>query len=1052
VNPTYPADIAARAASLAERAEVVAALGPPPAAAPPSPFESWQADRLVSRLAARLGQTEHSLREILSSFRAYEQDMAAPDGPFGLALAGLHKEWLPTYQAALDRYDPTGWREPDVYYGRLAASCEPFLLELGRRIADTAARCAVAVDPRVAGDFQDHLLDRFEVALAWAVEAEAKAYCAERGIDAARCGRPEYLKYLDETFADAASYHRFYLAFPVLGRWLAHVTGMLAEHASELIRRLDADAGAVGRAFFSEPVTAIRSVGLGRSDAHARARAVAIVGVELASGKAAQVVYKPRCVRAEAGLQALLARLRADGAGDFAQRGVLPRDGYGYEALIPTGRNRVASAERAWPVYAELGGYLAIFYVLGGGDLHLENVLVADGHAFICDCETVLGALPAGEVRASGTLMDSVFQTGLIEWPSTAPQAAMRISGYSGGGAYEVPTAVARADGGLTFQASVRHRHGTRVDPGAANRVFIGDRLTQPEEFTDAIRSGFDRVYRWFQHDPRRAAECVRDLFTGTSVRFINWSTQVYAQLLQAARHPTCLMEPLQVDLLFSAVRTFPRNWDHDGVLPDWELASMWRRDIPLFTVSADGDRLVHDHAGEVPARLSRAPLDLATERIARLSAANRVRQHQYIAAALSGGDVTSPQLASTCLEQASRIGRRLCAMLREPGAPAPWTSYMIGANGRSEVDIEADLYTGSAGIALFLAYLADLDPQPEFGRAARRALDHALATWNRQRIGAFTGLGGMIYLLTHLHHLWGEPELLERAVALAGELPALISRDRQLDVFHGAAGLIPVLLGLAERAGGTGLDQAHQCAGHLLRHALAHGPALSWPGEDTGRTAANLTGFAHGAGGIGWSLIALGASSGRSDYITAGRRAFAYEASHFDPGERDWYDLRVIPGGWAAGGRHYANAWCNGAAGIGLSRIDAWARLGQDDDMLGDAYQALSATLRNFPRLGNESLCHGRAGNAELLVRFAALTDQPAFRLEANVQARSLWRDLDDAEPGERAVFPGLMLGMAGFGMHLLRLASLGRVPSALLLDPPPATRQGNEGNSDGR
>lgn len=168
----------------------------------------------------------------------------------------------------------------------------------------------------------------------------------------------------------------------------------------------------------------------------------------------------------------------------------------------------------------------------------------------------------------------------------------------------------------------------------------------------------------------------------------------------------------------------------------------------------------------------------------------------------------------------------------------------------------------------------------------------------------------------------------------------------------------------------------------------------------------------------------------------------------------RDWYDLRVIPGGWAAGGRHYANAWCNGAAGIGLSRIDAWARLGKDDDdILEDAYQALSATLRNFPKLGNDSLCHGRSGNAELFVRFAALTDQPAFRLEANVQARSLWRDLDDAGPGERAaVFPGLMLGMAGFGMHLLRLASPGGIPSVLLLDPPPTTRQSKEGNRDGR
>lgn len=1059
MNPTYPADIAARAANLAERIEIVSALEPPPVLPPLTAFESRQMDRLVTRLAARLGpdaarrhgmsgSTDSALRGILSTYRAHEQDLTGTDGRLGPALANLHKDWLPTYTAALDGFDPlaspeAGWRESGVYYGRLATACEPFLFELGRRLADETPGPAIRVDPRVVEDFQGHLLDRFELALAWAVETDAKVYCATHGIDAARAGQPEYRKYLDETFADAASYHQFYLEFPVLGRWLAHVTGLLAEHGRELIGRLSADAQAVGAAFFTEPVTAVRSVRLGRSDPHAGARGVAIVDVELASGAVVPVVYKPRSVTSEAALRDLLARLRGDGVLDFADRGVLPRAGYGYEALIPSGRNRVGTEEQARRVYAELGGYLAIFYILGGGDLHLENVLVADCHAFICDCETVLGALPEGKPHSPSTLMDSVFNTGLIEWPTTAPGSRMRVSGYSGGAAFELPGAVPRVDGRLTFQASVTHRRGVRVEPGAANRVFIGDRLTEPGEFTDAIRSGFDRVYRWFQRDPERAIECVRGLFADTEVRFVNWSTQVYEQLLQAARHPKCLMEPLETDLLFSTVRTFPRNWDRRGVLPEWELAAMWRRDIPLFSARADGNRLTHDHAGETEAKLAKTPLEFAADRITRLSAANRARQHQYIAAALSGGDVTSPEFASTCLEQASRVGERLCAMLREPGAPAPWTSYRIGADGRTEVDIEADLHLGSAGVALFLAYLNDLDPRPEFIRAARRALDHALATWDRRRIGTFAGLGGMIYLLTHLHHLWGERDLLDRAVRLADDLSPRISEDRHLDIFHGVAGLIPVLLGLA-RATGHGLEQAHQCAAHLLRQAEADGQTLSWPGQDTGAAQANLTGFSHGAGGIGWALIALGADSGRPDYISAGRRAFTYEARHFDQGEQDWYDLRAIPGGRAYGGRHYANAWCNGAAGIGLSRIDAWALLGKDDDdLLTEAYQALSATMRNFSRLGNESLCHGRSGNAELFLRFAALKDQPAFRLEANVQARSLWGSLDEAKAGEQAgFFPGLMLGLAGFGMHLLRLARPGDIPSVLLLDPPPTAR----------
>ncbi|NEO94560.1 MAG: hypothetical protein F6K56_31995, partial [Moorea sp. SIO3G5] len=36
--------------------------------------------------------------------------------------------------------------------------------------------------------------------------------------------------------------------------------------------------------------------------------------------------------------------------------------------------------------------------------------------------------------------------------------------------------------------------------------------------------------------------------------------------------------------------------------------------------------------------------------------------------------------------------------------------------------------------------------------------------------------------------------------------------------------------------------------------------------------------------------------------------------------------------------------------------------------------------------------------------------------------------------------LFPDLMLGIAGIGMHFLRLAYPERVPSPLMLDPPPS------------
>jgi type 2 lantibiotic biosynthesis protein LanM len=653
--------------------------------------------------------------------------------------------------------------------------------------------------------------------------------------------------------------------------------------------------------------------------------------------------------------------------------------------------------------------------------------------------------LPRGQARPAGTLLDSVFKTGLLEWPRTTTSATeMRISGYAGGEAYDMPIAVPRVnEHRLSFRASVTHRSGVRVEPTGSNRVFLGDRLMRPQDFTDAIMDGFGRVYAWFEGRPDEAARDVSEIFSGTSARFINWGTQVYAQLLISARHPKCLVDPLEVDLLVSTVRTFPRTWDTDGTLAERELDSMWRLDVPIFTAEAGDRQLVHDHAVRLPSYLEVSPIEGAAQRIGRLSRANRAQQSQYIAASLSSGEVAGPAFVSASIEYATRIGERLCRMLRDPSAPAPWTSYGLTGDGMAEMDVGGDLYHGSAGIALFLAYLNELVPRPEFRRAAGRALSHAVTHTDRRRAGAFQGLGGLIYVLTHLHHLWEDRGLLDLAARLSHELPGPIEADTHFDVLSGAAGLIPVLLGLGHQTGGQSLEHACRCADLLLRHAVEDGDTLSWPPADPGEATANLTGFSHGAGGIGWALIQLGAAIDDPAYVDAGRRAFTYESRYFDEPRQDWYDLRTSPGGGARDGRHFANAWCNGAAGIGLSRIASWATLGGDDELLlREAHQALAATMRGFPRLMNDTLCHGRTGNAELFLRFAVLRDEPAFRLEANVQVQDQWRHLDDAEHGvgDEGFFPGLMLGLSGFGMHFLRLARPDRVPSVLLLDPAPS------------
>jgi type 2 lantibiotic biosynthesis protein LanM len=1073
MDSCFPFDIASRASNLSERRRIFdmlrergSSLG---ACAELNIFDLWKIEKIADKLtgqslkeALRKGALPKNSKEdlvaLLTAHRLWELNLASLGEDDRQLLAEIHTSWLPTYQSSLEGFNApdgktaeAGWRQSDTYYGRFAKACEPFLVQLERELNTTCTQVGQVSGvnvfcPQIIEGIQNHFIDRFELALAWAIETDINVYCARNRINKSQGTSESYVSYFEQTFADKDSYHSFYLRFPVLGRWLARVTRLLCGNGRALIERLRDDASELSDAFFGKRIVQFKSLKLGKSDYHAGGQTVAFVEVELAGSGHEWFVYKPRCLRSEIAMQGLLERLAKDGVLGFATRRIISKDAYGYEELIPAERNHVRSRGEAERIYEELGGYLAIFYALGGGDLHFENIIVADGHAFICDCETVLGVQPVGQNRSAQSVLDSVYKTGLLEWPRTPTAEAvptMKISGYAGGESYELPIPVPRVnDHRMSFELSVKHEIGVQVEPDAANRVYLADSLVRPEDFKDSIIKGFNVVYEWFQKRPAEGIRCVCELFERAPVRFVNWSTQLYVQLIVVARHPTCLMDPLEVDLVVNKLRQHLRKWDNDGVLVEREVSSLWQLDVPIFTTSAHGLELLHDHQTPLPVSFEATPIQYASERIIRLSSEDRLKQVQYIAASLSVSEVHSPSFVASAVDYACQIGWQLCGLMRNEGAP--WGSFQITPEGISDVDIGTDLYDGTAGIAMFLAYLDAIVPQEEFRFAAERAMSHAITNYDREQIGVFRGTGGLVYLLTHLHHLWKNPELLERAVKLSHSLSARIEMDKNFDVLSGVAGIIPVMIGLAEATSGEGLDCAHRCARYLLQHAESRGNGLSWPFPRPEEAVANLTGFSHGASGIGWALISLGCVTARQDYVAAGRRAFAYEALYFDESEEDWYDLRTNVIAMSPGRRHFANAWCNGAAGIGLSRIASWAILGKaDEELLKEAYLALAATLRNFRKLGNDTLCHGKAGNAELFLRFSQVKDEPAFQLEANMQAQVQWRDFEATSnwhfgAGDNQVFAGLMLGLAGVGMHFLRLAHPERVASPLLLDPP--------------
>jgi lantibiotic biosynthesis protein len=417
----------------------------------------------------------------------------------------------------------------------------------------------------------------------------------------------------------------------------------------------------------------------------------------------------------------------------------------------------------------------------------------------------------------------------------------------------------------------------------------------------------------------------------------------------------------------------------------------------------------------------------------------------------------------------AHAIGRRLTrgALWRE--GHCTWTIVApdLAAPDRPRgrrVDADGNLYQGTAGIALFLGELHHRTADPALLPTALGAIAHALdrgAALPPRACGFHLGRVGIAYAAVRLAALLERPDLAAAAAALLEPLAGREAEDEALDVIAGAAGAIPALLAMAPAIAAPPPARLAQALGdHLIARAHQEPRGWSWPTGAPHRVR-NLCGLAHGAAGCALALLELDRATGDGRYRFAAEMAFLYERRRFDPAAGAWPDLRRSElDAWYVGARwselaaaaragtlpprqpSFFNAWCHGAGGIGLSRLRAWELTGQAL-YRREAEIALRAARRDLESRPEFSLCHGRAGLGELLLCGARTLAMPELEEACRELAAAGCRRYE--QPGacwpsgnaEGGYEPSLMLGEAGIGHFLLRLAAP-EVPALLVLQPP--------------
>ena len=808
-----------------------------------------------------------------------------------------------------------------------------------------------------------------------------------------------------------------------------------------LLARLLADRAAL-QAWLGRAPGRLVGISLGQGDLHEGGQTVARLSFE-----AAQVMYKPRSLRIDAVLEDFLAQV-FDEPGRIRVPAVLERGDYGWAAFV---EHRYCDGDdelRAF--YRGLGHWLAVLRLLGGTDIHLENLVAAGPVPVVVDVESLFALARPVEPSNRGQAYDlaqnmihsSVLRTGIVPFRSRVlgfGRADLSAAGSLPGEQPQLQVPVIADDGTTDARVQV-------VEADMASSQNHPSPNPDVSRYWDEISDAFlDASQRLRRLDERGELESMLARFEGCRAREVRRATQIYVEIGRMLWHPASLHE--EAKAIERARKLFSAGGA--GAAPtEQEIASeiddLRHGDIPIFAVSLSPRRIagilgnwraMRIELEEMTIRSSLVVTQLNSsadgpgERDSRAHFARHPHRDRL--------DQRRRRLAA---ETTSRLLR--LAVRGEDGSATWITPESFGSQGWHVQPLGGDSYFGLGGVAVALAgyrhEVANGRADPVAG--VDEALEGALLAFRSlidaetpATVGGFTGDGSRIWAWLVLHDLLGRPEWLAHACACAQVLERKgFDDDPSLDLTDGACGAIAPLLGLAEATGDARwLALAARAGRRLEATAQADERGSFWR---TLEIADPIGGFAHGGYGIGWALARLARSAAGSEaerrrWSELADAAFAFQDSLFDPAIGNWRDVRM---------QDSVNfpTWCNGGVGIGLAAADLYAR-DRSAEALRDLRRAVAAARGQWGF--THTLCHGDFSLWELLVRADALDPQASAieHEEATAQVVSAIEEHGIVGGITRKAFtPGLMTGLAGAIHGLNRMHPDCDLASPLLLE----------------
>ncbi|HBY94321.1 MAG TPA: hypothetical protein DEP84_10230, partial [Chloroflexi bacterium] len=465
------------------------------------------------------------------------------------------------------------------------------------------------------------------------------------------------------------------------------------------------------------------------------------------------------------------------------------------------------------------------------------------------------------QVEAHRLLNRSALSSGLLPvWETNADGQVYDIGAL--GGIQEQKQAVRQLQWQNTNTDSMaRVWQSIPVEAGRAiNRPTLNGAALVLSDYEADLVAGFRQMYRFLleQREALLAPDGPLAGFAGQAIRFTFRKTRLYWSLLEATLAPRFMRDGADRSIQLDALSRALLSEDQPSLWPlvRSEQAALAQMDIPRFTGHTDGHALKVSGDERIDDAFSESGYALARARLAGLSEGDLERQIGFIRVAIGSWEISREEIRGEggkgkrekgekdkgdegrqgtgekgegkeaeretradfdsvvalapgqMVEEAIRIAERLRAGAIRPVEGATWIHLAWNPRIR-RFQLEPlgdDLYSGSCGVALFLAALSSVTGEASHGDLALAALQPLRESLSHDPrvsdalmgIGGATGLGSVIYALVHAGQFLGEGTLLEAAHQAAALItPGRIAEDRALDIISGAAGAILGLLAL---------------------------------------------------------------------------------------------------------------------------------------------------------------------------------------------------------------------------------------------------------------